>query len=542
MKTPSKKTNKLNLYFYPKSLFFELSKVLGSEFDNLPNKIQTGYTNIFWCHNGIIRHNQHNKSPDSFVLGRDEINRNFTDYRDFKAVNSKGYYLRPKSNRYGVIDNQYVLERKETEGAVECQPTNWTIRTTEAYQSYKEGGVVGSKSGYQLAPKIKRLIADWYTKPKEELENPGLVNSKGETIQEVSAKLGGAISKDKSSTPDEVNVNLLIAVDVHSIVHHKKQVETIRRWLEINTQETLRINSEGWKEIQQEALGEKEGGAPSDTRTPGGVNRDAPLQSLISKDITLEGIKQRIIEINTLLAFVREMDGDTVPAIYAEVSTGRYHTKGAVLQGYHKSVRYAALKGCYEYDLEAAHQNILIQLLDKQDKSFPELAVVREYVANKKEVRVRLSKELGTSVGTVKEIIQELTYGAKLNRSPKSSIYKTCNGNKGLLDRVVSNNWLKRLESTFKLAHKYLIGDSQEIVNAVGIKFEKNGKARGLAHILQGYERLVLDTIIKHSNREDIALLVHDCVVFYNKQSTDKLSQIVEQETGLCLAFSEEEY
>lgn len=542
MKTPSKKTNKLNLDFYPKSLFFELSKVLGSEFDNLPNKIQTGYTNIFWCHNGIIRHNQHNKSPDSFVLGRDEINRNFTDHRNFKAVNSKGYYLRPKSNRYGVIDNQYVLERKETEGAVECQPTNWTIRTTKAYQSYKEDGVIGSKSGYQLAPKIKRLIADWYTKPKEELENSGLVNSKGETIQEVSAKLGGAISRDKSSTPDEINVNLLIAVDVHSIVHHKKQVEIIKRWLETNTQETLRTNSEGWKEIQQGEPGEKEGGAPGDTRTPGGVNRDIPLQSLLSKDITLEGIQQRIIEINTLLAFVREMDSDTVPAIYTEVSTGRYHTKGAVLQGYHKSVRYAALKGCYEYDLEAAHQNILIQLLDKQDKSFPELEVVREYVANKKEVRVRLSKELGTSVGIVKEIIQELTYGAKLNRSPRSSIYKTCNGNKSLLDRVVSNDWLKRLESTFKLAHKHLIGDSQEIVNAVGIKFEKNGKARGLAHILQGYERLVLDTIIKHSNREDIALLVHDCVVFYNKQSTEELSRIVESETGLCLGFSEEEY
>jgi hypothetical protein len=79
-------------------------------------------------------------------------------------------------------------------------------------------------------------------------------------------------------------------------------------------------------------------------------------------------------------------------------------------------------------------------------------------------------------------------------------------------------------------------------VDAVEIKFEKDGEASELAHILQGYERLVLDVIIKHSNREDIALLVHDCVVFYNKQSTDRLSQIVEQETGLRLAFSEEEY
>jgi hypothetical protein len=79
-------------------------------------------------------------------------------------------------------------------------------------------------------------------------------------------------------------------------------------------------------------------------------------------------------------------------------------------------------------------------------------------------------------------------------------------------------------------------------VNAVGIKFEKDGEARELAHILQGYERLVLDVIIEHSNREDIALLIHDCVVFYNKQSTTELSRIVKEEIGLELEFSEEEY
>ena len=62
------------------------------------------------------------------------------------------------------------------------------------------------------------------------------------------------------------------------------------------------------------------------------------------------------------------------------------------------------------------------------------------------------------------------------------------------------------------------------------------------AHILQGYERLVLDTIIKHSNRQDVALLLHDAVIFYNKQSTDNLSEMVKKETGLNLAFSEEQY
>ena len=239
------------------------------------------------------------------------------------------------------------------------------------------------------------------------------------------------------------------------------------------------------------------------------------------------------------------MKTPSIPVIYTEVSTGRYTTKGAVLQGYHKSVRYAALKGCYEYDLEAAHQNILIQLLDQQNSSFPELDVVREYVVNKKKVRERLAKELITTVPIVKEIINALTYGAQLSRSHKHSIFDVCQENKALIERVVTNEWLKKLAATFKQAYTQLVNDDKKIVNILGIEFDhvnKSGKSSEMAHILQGYERLVLDSIIKHSNREDIALLVHDCVVFYNKQSASELSRIVKEETGFELEFSEEQY
>ena len=547
MKIPSKKTNKPDLDFYPKSLFSEVSKELGSEFDRLPKRIQTGYTKVFWCHNGIIRHNQHNRSPDSFAMSRDEVNRNFTDHRDFKAVNNRGYYLRPKSNKYGVVDNQYVLERKEVEGAVKYQPTEWTIKTVKAFQSWKEGGVAGCKNGYKLLPKISDLVDTWHAKSAEELgDDVGFVNHKGESILEIAAKLGGAISRDKSVTSSEVNVSVLVKIDIPSLTYHKRQIETVQRWLEIKRVDILTYNNKEWKEVKGKVVAnveKEERGRRRDAKwTLGWVNRELSLQSLLSKDFTLEGAKQRLIEINTLLVTAREEQDSAIPVIYTEVSTGRYTAKGAALQGYHKSVRYAALKGCYEYDLEAAHQNILIQLLDQQGNSFPELDVVREYVAKKKQVRKRLAKELITSVDIVKEIIQELTYGARLSRSPKQSVYKTCKGDKNLLDRVCNNDWLKQLQTTFKLAHKHLVGDNKEIVNAVGIKFEKDGEARELAHILQGYERLVLDVIIEHSNREDIALLIHDCVVFYNKQSKTELSRVVKEETGLELEFSEEEY
>ena len=41
---------------------------------------------------------------------------------------------------------------------------------------------------------------------------------------------------------------------------------------------------------------------------------------------------------------------------------------------------------------------------------------------------------------------------------------------------------------------------------------------------------------------DDFALLLHDCVVFYNQQDPKHLSDIVQKETGFTLQFSEELY
>ena len=78
---------------FPHSLQLEAQQVLGEEFSRLPKRIQTGYTTTFWNHGNIIKHNKHNRKPDSFPMGEKEVSRNFTDPRNFKAVNSKGYYL-----------------------------------------------------------------------------------------------------------------------------------------------------------------------------------------------------------------------------------------------------------------------------------------------------------------------------------------------------------------------------------------------------------------------------------------------------------------
>jgi len=535
-----------NLKYYPKSLFRDTSDILGNEFTRLPKRLKTGYVNTFWTHNGIIKHNQHNRDPESFAMGADEVIKNFVEPRDFNAVNHKGYYIRPsRGNRDG---NQYVVRRKEEEGNAKCEPTNWLIKTKEGFQGWREGGVKGCKNGFRLSPKITNLLNSWYIKSEEELgDEVGFTNHDGGTLEDLEETLGGAIYRDKSNTKNTINVNLQVIINKESLKTHKVHLEVLVEELNTRRIKTLDNKHPKWKETVG-AVGEDQGKqeevSQGNKGTIGGVNRELPLQTLFSKSLTIDGVNQRILEINRLLVSARECGNSSIPVIYTEANTGRYTAKGAVLQGYHKSVRCAALGGYYEYDIEAAHQNILIQLLDKQGNNFPELDVLREYVANKKVVRVRLSEELDTSVAVVKEIINALTYGAQLSKSPKQSLYDSCEGNKELLDRVVSHQWLKDSREVFKLAYKYLVSNKDNIVNVLGIPYTKEdrGDSSELAHILQGYERLALDAIIKHSNRNEIALLVHDCVVFYNKQSTDKLSEIVQSETGLCLEFSEVKY
>ena len=80
------------------------------------------------------------------------------------------------------------------------------------------------------------------------------------------------------------------------------------------------------------------------------------------------------------------------------------------------------------------------------------------------------------------------------------------------------------------------------IKNAVGIEREIETKAKAMAHILQGYERLILDVLITNSEPNDVALLVHDCIVYYTPKSTAELSRIVKESTGFNLEFSKKQY
>ena len=533
---------KFNTDFFPATLSVKAVEVFGEEFSKLPSRYQSGYVNIFWNHSEIIRHNQHSKELESFKMCRDEVERCFVDQKNFRAVNNNGYYLGFKRTKHGISDKP-LLSGKSGDELVKHSPTEWVEKTYEAHGGNKNGG--GQCAGYKLSTKVSVMMSEWAVEAGQQQDNPqGMVNYKGERIEDVAEQYGGGIVRHLSNTLKVVNVNLLVKVDAKALNYHRTQLELVKSRLKVHEVDTLVKDDGHWSEVKAklESLNQRNQLGSGLVGVKVQYVDDKPLESLAMKDFTADGVSQRITEINRLLITSNQTGNSKIPITYHEVSTGRYHSNGSILQGYHKSVRYAALRGCYEYDLEAAHQNILIQLLDRQDASFNELDVVREYTANKSKIRIELAEKLGTSVAIVKILIQELTYGAKLYNHSSGAIFKTCDGNHQLIEKIVNNPWLKKLAASFSIAHKHLVGDDKQVTNAVGIEVESKKKAKDMAHILQGYERLILDSLIANCNRTDIALLLHDCVVFYSKQSVDKLSLIVREETGFSLIFSEEKY
>ena len=539
--------SKVDLEFIPYSLLKEAEEVLGDEFTRLTHRHQFGYLDIFWSNDRITRSNQHSKYLDSFKMPREHVNRFFVDQRDFRAINNNGYYLGLKGARLGA-GSKVSFSRKAKDGYTRHEPTDWVVLTHPAHGN-KNKSVVGRYAAYQLAPKIINMMERYTIKQltSDNEEPQGMVNIHGERAEVATQKCGGAIARDKSKTPKEVNVEVLVKIDEASLRYHRAQLEQAMSCLEDLNLDTLVKDSKDWLKVKVklEVLSSSNLQSFRDSGLVGVKVRDTEdkvFKSFYSKDITSDGIQQRLTQINKLLITSKQIGSSKVNVHYYEVNTGRYHTKAAILQGYNKSVRYAALKGCYEYDLEAAHQNILVQLLDRAGAKFNELDVVREYISKKAEIRNKLANELNTSVAIVKTIIQALTYGANLDNNEHHAIYDTCDGDSQLIERIINHPWLIKLSASFSIAHKHLVGDDKQVMNAVGIKVDSTKKAKDMAHILQGHERQILDSLIANCVREDVALLLHDCVVFYNKQSADKLSVIVREETGFNLMFSEKIY
>ncbi|SVB23606.1 uncharacterized protein METZ01_LOCUS176460, partial [marine metagenome] len=252
---------------YPSSLLLEAHKVLGEEFSRLPERIQIGFTTTFWNHSNIIKHNKHNRKPDSFAMGKKEIVRNFTDPRDFRKVNDNGYSLRPKRTRHGSIESKNILCKERTGGATSYPPTKWLDSTAVAFSGGRKAFIKGSKNGFQLSPKIQQLVDDWFEKPIEEISaSKGMVNRNGESALEIASDYGGAIIRDISRVSKRTNISVIINININSLLMHKEELSKTQT-----------------KTAEEEAKGRGD-----DKEALGGVKVNNSSTTLTSKGFTLE--------------------------------------------------------------------------------------------------------------------------------------------------------------------------------------------------------------------------------------------------------------
>lgn len=545
MSKPTKSIGRTTLNFYYKEVFDELEKTLGETFTNLTPRIKSGYANVVTKHSRITKTNQHRKDPESFYMPDSEVESYFNDARDFRCVNDTGYYLLPSKKEKGA----YTLQRKEEKNSTYHNPTNWLISTVMAANGVN--GKPGWANGFKLSDSLQKVANKVESLKDKELT---LINHKQQTITEVVGGNGGALFATESKLNPTNNLNLEVIIDVQTLQEHRNLI--------------MEIGNEVWKSEQEEYKQSKhkllsnverrlvagkwvaEDGARE--FTIGGVKYNSLptyIKSFIDSNISMNSLHNRFNEIDKLLELTKGKQTPSIPIIYTEASTGRYTAKAGMLQSYNKSVRYAALRGCYEYDLEAAHQNILLQLLNtlsNQDLTEDEINgidAIYDYTKYKNDTRLNLLIDVDCEdISQIKEALQALTYGAHLVNNPFQAITNIFDNDKAVIDRFNNHTFTRRYKEGFNTAHRLLVGNDKEITNEVGITKPRETKSKDLAHILQGYERQVLDAIIKHSNKEDIALLLHDCVVFYKQQDPSYLSDIVKTETGFSLEFSEEIY
>jgi len=203
---------------------------------------------------------------------------------------------------------------------------------------------------------------------------------------------------------------------------------------------------------------------------------------------------------------------------YRASPSGRlYAQNGLSLQTAPRRVRSFALNGLIDYDMEACHHNIFIQLAKQCGYQADE---VEAYVRDKVDVRRELAQRIEISIDDAKFALLAILYGAK------ASVGRTLsNGHQE--NSIPERLGVERSKALF--ADKVFAGIARDvragrsailgawpqravgIVNHVGKALSINGTSpeQKLAHLCQGVEAAALRSAID-GEAESVQLLMHD--------------------------------
>lgn len=196
---------------------------------------------------------------------------------------------------------------------------------------------------------------------------------------------------------------------------------------------------------------------------------------------------------------------------YQQSNSGRMYAQGINLQAVNRQVRFSALHGMWDYDIENCHYAILMQMAAKAGL---QCAVIEEYLNNKATIRADLAVSLNLTPRQVKKALLALVYGAGLSSDPDAAIPEMLGGVE-VATSLYQHHFFKALAEDVAKASSVILKTHRPfrggLRNACGLVMRTAGKKarHKLAHLLQGVESVALEAAHNVCS-ESILLLQHD--------------------------------
>jgi hypothetical protein len=225
---------------------------------------------------------------------------------------------------------------------------------------------------------------------------------------------------------------------------------------------------------------------------------------------------------------------------YVQNQSGRLFAAGVNLQSAPKIVKRAALHGRIEYDFANAHIAMLYQLARQHGCKLPTVA---RYLRNKKMWRRRLAERLDLPLGDVKVGLIQIGYGAR--RCAHRGALRDKLGAAGAR-AFINDPFVRKLSTELRTASAKVISIAPrrdgKVINAMGFTFDagsrRDSSARQLAHLLQGFEALMLHAVVEmHPN--ELLLLEHDGWVSSVELDVAAIEAKVLERTGLRMQIEQ---
>ncbi|MBG6074199.1 hypothetical protein [Polaromonas sp. CG_9.11] len=195
---------------------------------------------------------------------------------------------------------------------------------------------------------------------------------------------------------------------------------------------------------------------------------------------------------------------------YQQSSSGRMYGQGINLQSVNRQVRYAALHGLWDYDIENCHYSILHQMAALAGLQCP---VIEQYLNNKTSIRNGLATDLGLTPRQVKKVLLAMIYGASLSEDPTTAIPSLIGVEPAR--SLYEHLFFKALAADIAKARTVVLKNHRSfrggLRNLRGLVMREAGKEarHKLAHLLQGVESVALEAA-HNVCAERIVLLQHD--------------------------------